>query len=218
VQMSAIQQAEQLDSVLSELAELRAENMRLTSEMEARTRDLSEIASMAGFFEASDRLEGARSEVAFTEVTDAAHTSIIAPLAGEPVGVVAGDEVDVVVPALLSSSQLKEMEKQLSDGDGKEKGEVREAEESQESVTDDLSIPRGNGDENAAEELGPTVNVEGNGASDAISGATLNLDVLHAELPIDGGGAGPARGDYLSDGSETHSIRLRASSVARPPR
>jgi len=160
---------------------------------------------MAGFFDASDRLEGARSEVAFTEVTDAAHTAIIAPLAGEPVGVVAGDEVDVVVPALLSSSQLKEMEKQLSDGDDKEKGEVPQAEESQESITDDLAIPRDDGDENevsAAEELGPSVNMEGNGASDAISGATLNQDLPYAELPIGGGGVGPVRSDSLSDGSD----------------
>ena len=46
VQMSAVQQAEQLDNLLTELAELRAENIRLAAEMEARTRDLTEIASV----------------------------------------------------------------------------------------------------------------------------------------------------------------------------
>ncbi|KAL1499078.1 hypothetical protein AB1Y20_013592 [Prymnesium parvum] len=51
VQSSAVQQAEQLDALLSELAEVRAENLRLTSEMEARTKDLAEIASMSAMYD-----------------------------------------------------------------------------------------------------------------------------------------------------------------------
>lgn len=97
VQMSAIQQAEQLDGVLAELAELRAENMRLSSEMEARTRDLTEIASMAGFYEIE--------EASVVSAAEATEFTVPTPLPGAARG--AASDIDGPALTMVSHSDTQ---------------------------------------------------------------------------------------------------------------